>query len=605
MPKQKPDSVKGGIQELISVVQTSNGLMTDAATRQQFTNYALEMINNNIGSHLINIEAIAKEVQGLTFRVNENIVAIGLSQQKQLDTLLDYAMVSTRALENINNSLVDSSNDTRAMLDLAAEDSYINRGNRNELVDMVDGLKAMQTAMEADRLKQKEIAAEQAQFSEKMLLALQSQVGDVKDPKAKEKKKDKKDKEPGAMSKFGGMMKDIGAGMLDAGKGLLALGAAVWIIADAFGKFAAVSWSDMTKGLLVLGGLTLAAKVMAKGNGKESWKPIAAIAGSMLALSFAFEKFAALDWGDLAKGLVVLGGLAIAVKLMSGATGAAAMLAIGASVLVMSFAFEKFAALEWGDLAKGLVVLGALAAVTIALGSMAPVVLVGAAAMLAIGAAMWIAAKAFEVVAESMTKFNAGLKELASIDGEGLKNTAGALGILGAAMAAFGAGQAAAGLGTLVSNLLTIGQDSPVEQIMKLAGAGDGLLKTASGLDAVATAMQKFAGLSPDSMKAINDFPWLKATAFVAAGGSMTVQGATVTSAKQQLANTQDQNTQLSGDKAVGEAAATAAGVSALGSSNKQVIVNNGGPTAILSSKTTSWDPEDMWARGGMSMMGG
>lgn len=570
------DSVKGAIQELIIEVQKTNMLLTTAESHNAFRNAALEMINNNtIGNHLASIDTFIQAAQTQLGIINKNIVDIGESNKQQQDAMLDFASGSNWALQKMNN----------------------------EMVDTAEGIKAMQDAAKADKLNNMEAMVEQTKQNEALIAALKANTGaqtdeeDSKDPK----KKDKDSKNKG--SKFGTMMKDIGAGMLDAGKGLLALGAAVWIIADAFGKFAAVSWKDMSKGLLVLGGLALAAKAMARGNGKESWKPIAAIAGSMLALSFAFEKFASLDWGNLAKGLVVLGALAIAVKLMSGATGAAAMLAIGASVLVMAFAFEKFAALDWEGLSKGLIVLGALTAVTVALGALAPVVLVGAAAMLAIGAAMWIAAKAFEVVSESMTKFNAGLQELASIDAGALKNTAGALGTLGSAMAAFGAGQAAAGLGTLVSNLLTIGQDSPVEQIMKLAGAGDGLLKTAEGLDAIATAMQRFAGISADSMKAINDFPWIRATAFAAAGGTMSVQGATVSGAKQQLSNAQGENSALNTDKAIGQAAAASTAATNI-STGGTTVVNNAGPTAIMSSKTTSWDPEDMWARGGMSAMG-
>ena len=37
--------------------------------------------------------------------------------------------------------------------------------------------------------------------------------------------------------------------------------------------------------------------------------------------------------------------------------------------------------------------------------------------------------------------------------------------------------------------------------------------------------MKAFASIDPKSMNAINDFPWVKATAFVAAGGAMTAPG--------------------------------------------------------------------------------
>ena len=48
--------------------------------------------------------------------------------------------------------------------------------------------------------------------------------------------------------------------------------------------------------------------------------------------------------------------------------------------------------------------------------------------------------------------------------------------------------------------------------------------------------MVKFGQLKGDSMKAINDFPWVRATAFVAAGGSMSVDGARVYNASKEVA---------------------------------------------------------------------
>jgi hypothetical protein len=49
--------------------------------------------------------------------------------------------------------------------------------------------------------------------------------------------------------------------------------------------------------------------------------------------------------------------------------------------------------------------------------------------------------------------------------------------------------------------------------------------------------MGAFGKIDKKTMEAINDFPWLKATAFVAAGGSMQVDGAVVTKASKQNAD--------------------------------------------------------------------
>jgi hypothetical protein len=70
---------------------------------------------------------------------------------------------------------------------------------------------------------------------------------------------------------------------------------------------------------------------------------------------------------------------------------------------------------------------------------------------------------------------------------------------------------------------------------------GDTLNTAASGIDSIGKAMVGFANIDKDSIKALNDFPWLRATAFVAAGGSMSVQGASISSASKSNADGQAQ----------------------------------------------------------------
>jgi hypothetical protein len=129
------------------------------------------------------------------------------------------------------------------------------------------------------------------------------------------------------------------------------------------------------------------------------------------------------------------------------------------------------------------------------------------------------------------------IERLAQIDGGALLSVAGGLLALSGAMVAFGGAQALAGLGSLVGNLLTIGSDSPVEQLIKIGDRGEGIQKAADGMEKLGSAMGAFSKIDKKSMEAINDFPWLKATAFVAAGGSMQVDGAVVTKASKQNAD--------------------------------------------------------------------
>lgn len=75
-------------------------------------------------------------------------------------------------------------------------------------------------------------------------------------------------------------------------------------------------------------------------------------------------------------------------------------------------------------------------------------------------------------------------------------------------------------------------------------------------------------------------------------GDSAPAKGAS----SQGLSAASSDNTQAKTEQAA--AAASTASTAASSSSSKQNVVNNAGPTAVISSKTTNWDPEDMMARG-------
>jgi hypothetical protein len=129
------------------------------------------------------------------------------------------------------------------------------------------------------------------------------------------------------------------------------------------------------------------------------------------------------------------------------------------------------------------------------------------------------------------------IERLASIDGSALLSVAGGLLALSGAMVAFGGAQALAGLGTLVSKFLTLGADSPVEQLIKIGQNGEGVIKAAEGMEKISHAMVGFSKIDKKSMEAVNDFPWVRATAFVAAGGAMSAGGAKVYNASKKNAD--------------------------------------------------------------------
>ena len=191
-------------------------------------------------------------------------------------------------------------------------------------------------------------------------------------------------------------------------------------------------------------------------------------------------------------------------------------------------ALQSFSELDWDSINSGLVTIGLVVAAAALAGKFADKIVVGAGAIGILAVALWGMGKAFDAVGDAFNNFIDGFERLSKIGFDGLVGVAGGMLAISGALAAFGAGQAAAGLGTLIGNLLTIGQDSPIEQLQKLADIGDKLNGAAAGIDAIGQAMVGFSKVDKSSIDAINDFPWLRATAFVAAGGAMSVAGGAV-----------------------------------------------------------------------------
>lgn len=200
---------------------------------------------------------------------------------------------------------------------------------------------------------------------------------------------------------------------------------------------------------------------------------------------------------------------------------------------------KKWEDIDWDTITKAGVALLGLVGIGFVAGKAFGGLMLGSLALAALGASVWVIGEAMNSMGDGLKNFVDGLERLSNLEASKLWDVAGGLTALGASFAAFGIGQAAAGLGNLVSRFLTIGTDSPVEQLIKIGQNGDGVMKAAEGLDKVSEAMTKFSKVDPKSMEAINDFPWLKATAFVAAGGAMSVAGAKVYNASKGNADEQ------------------------------------------------------------------
>ena len=223
-------------------------------------------------------------------------------------------------------------------------------------------------------------------------------------------------------------------------------------------------------------------------------------AGGLYLVAKAITAFADIEWETVGKATVVMLGLALlgmALSKMSGSMiiAAVSLVVLGAAIWVAAEALQHFGGIKWVDVMIGVVAISAIAA---AASFASPILLVAGAALLVFGVGLLATATALQLLGDSTDS----LEKLTKIDAENLWSVAGAITAISVALAAFGVGQAAAGIGSFFANVLTMGQDSPVEQMEKMSKMGPGLVQAADGFSRIPGAVKQFA--EADMEKGLN-----------------------------------------------------------------------------------------------------
>ena len=266
--------------------------------------------------------------------------------------------------------------------------------------------------------------------------------------------------------------------------GIVILSGAIKILASACEDFAQMNWGEIGRGLTSIG--IVLAEIVAftrlTGNAQHVIATSAALIGigaAMKILAAAVKDFSAMNWSELAVGLVGMAGalatVTIAVNFMPKnmiAIGTG-LIAVSTALLIMASALENMGGMEWNEIAKGLVALGG------SLGIMA----VGLRAMtgtLSGSAAMLVAASALAILTPVLSILGA-MSWTAIV--KGLVSLAGAFTVIGVAGAV---------LTPLVPTILGLSGAMALFGVAVL-GLGAGLLAAGTGLSAIAVGFTALA----------------------------------------------------------------------------------------------------------------
>ena len=181
---------------------------------------------------------------------------------------------------------------------------------------------------------------------------------------------------------------------------LIGIGAAMKILAAAVKDFSAMNWSELTVGLVGMAGalaaVTIAVNFMPK-NMIAIGTGLIAVSTALIIMASALENMGSMEWNEIAKGLVALGGslgiMAVGLRAMTGTlSGSAAMLVAASALAILTPVLSILGAMSWTAIVKGLVSLaGAFTVIGVAgavLTPLVPTILGLSGAMALIGVAV-------------------------------------------------------------------------------------------------------------------------------------------------------------------------------------------------------------------------
>jgi len=200
------------------------------------------------------------------------------------------------------------------------------------------------------------------------------------------------------MGVFGSFLEQIGStGAVKGAATLAILGGALLLAGKGFKEFNEVNWESVVKGTVALGGLVVVTKIMSAASTAmiKGAMAIGVLGGAMWVAGKGFKEFNDINWESLAKAGVAIAGLGIAAVAMGAfapaiIVGSIALAALGAAMFVFGKGVKTFNEVEWGSLAKGIVGIVGLGIAVTAISPALAVMLVAAIPLVAFGAALGI-----------------------------------------------------------------------------------------------------------------------------------------------------------------------------------------------------------------------
>lgn len=247
---------------------------------------------------------------------------------------------------------------------------------------------------------------------------------------------------------------------------------------------------------------------------------IAAVSGSLVLIGVSLMLVAKQDWKSILAATVPMvaclwsiGGVLTLIGKFGDWKGTlaamAAFIGIGASLLIIAHAFEKFAEIDWANIDKQIYIfLGVMAGVTLVFGIISAIPAIGqafalgllafGAAMIMVGGALMLAAKGFQIAVNALQLLGPALQKTGEGIQAGLEAIAIGMAPFTEAMDRF----SQLDLRYIAENILTIAAGIVVLSLAGLGmiAAGAGLVLAGAGLEKIAPALALLAQYNMEGM---------------------------------------------------------------------------------------------------------
>ena len=213
---------------------------------------------------------------------------------------------------------------------------------------------------------------------------------------------------------------------------------------------------------------------------------MALMGASLIPFAISAKQFSDVEWESMAKAGVALVGLAGVAFLLGKASGsmiigAAAIVVLSGALYVAGKAFQQFAELDWKTVGLGLAAIAGLGAIAALLSFASPLIITGSIAIGALGIALIPFAYAAQLAAPALTEIANAMGMFADVPISTMFAIPAALVAIGAGLVAMSGGGLLGSVADGIGGLF--GADSPVEKLVKIAEAAPEIIKMGAAME--------------------------------------------------------------------------------------------------------------------------